>query len=94
MVNKKLSRAVVVAQLVEQSLTTPEVRGSNPVIGKIYIELKASCQNITNIFIVELFTLKRCHKKVVELTMITSSNIVHLKREVGTKYLPQKLTTY
>ena len=27
--------AVVVAQLVEQSLLTPEVRGSNPVIGKI-----------------------------------------------------------
>ena len=30
--------AVVVAQLVEQLLTTPEVRGSNPVICKIYIE--------------------------------------------------------
>ena len=30
--------AVVVAQLVERSLPTPEVRGSNPVIGKIYIE--------------------------------------------------------
>ena len=28
---------VVVAQLVEQSLPTPEVRGSNPVIGKIYL---------------------------------------------------------
>ena len=26
------------AQLVEQSILTPEVRGSNPVIGKIYIE--------------------------------------------------------
>ena len=26
------------AQLVEQSLSTPEVRGSNPVNGKIYIE--------------------------------------------------------
>ena len=82
------------AQLVERSLTTPEARGSNPVIVKIYIELKASSQNITNIFIVELFTLKRWHRKVVEWTMITSSNIVHLKREVGTKYLPQKLTTY
>ena len=33
-----LFRAVVVAQLVEQSLPTPEVRSSNPVIGKIYIE--------------------------------------------------------
>ena len=30
--------AVVVAQLVERSLPTPEVRGSNPVISKIYIE--------------------------------------------------------
>ena len=28
--------AVVVAQLVERSLLIPEVRGSNPVIGKIY----------------------------------------------------------
>ena len=32
-VNKKL-RAVVVAQLVEWSLPIPEVRSSNPVIGK------------------------------------------------------------
>ena len=30
------SGAVVVAQLVERSLLIPEVRGSNPVIGKIY----------------------------------------------------------
>ena len=30
--------AVVVAQLVEQSLSTPEVRSSNPFIGNIYIE--------------------------------------------------------
>ena len=30
--------AVVVAQLVDWSLPTPEVRGSNPVIRKIYIE--------------------------------------------------------
>ena len=30
--------AVVVAQLVELLLPTPEVRGSNPVVGKIYIE--------------------------------------------------------
>ena len=29
---------MVVAQLVERSLSIPEVRGSNPVIGKIYIE--------------------------------------------------------
>ena len=28
---------VVVAQLVERSLPTPEVRGLNPVIGKIYL---------------------------------------------------------
>ena len=31
------SLAVVVAQLVEQSLPTPEIRRLNPVIGKIYI---------------------------------------------------------
>ena len=30
-------RAVVVAQLVEQSLLTPEIRSSNPDIGKIFI---------------------------------------------------------
>ena len=30
--------AVVVAQLVERLLATPEIRGSNPAIGKIYIE--------------------------------------------------------
>ena len=30
--------AVVVAQLVERLLPIPEVRGSNPVISKIYIE--------------------------------------------------------
>ena len=33
-----LRLAVVVAQLVEQSLLIPEVHGSNPVIHKIYIE--------------------------------------------------------
>ena len=31
-------RAAVVAQLVQRLLPTPEVRGSNPVIGEIYIE--------------------------------------------------------
>ena len=35
--NKIEPREVVVAQLVERSLPTPEVRGSNPVIGKIYL---------------------------------------------------------
>ena len=30
-------KAVFAAQLVERSLPTPEVRGLNPVIGKIYI---------------------------------------------------------
>ena len=30
--------AVVVVKLVERSLPIPEVRGLNPVIGKIYIE--------------------------------------------------------
>ena len=32
------NRAVVVAQLVEWSRPTPEVNGSNPAIGKRYIE--------------------------------------------------------
>ena len=33
--NKEQNYAVVVAQLVEQSLLTPEIRGLNPVIGKM-----------------------------------------------------------
>ena len=33
---KSITRAVVVAQLVERSLPITEVRGSNPVIGKNY----------------------------------------------------------
>ena len=36
-------RAVVVAQLVERSILLPEVQGSNPVIGKIYIEHLFAC---------------------------------------------------
>ena len=32
------TRAVLVGQLVKQLLPTPEVRGSIPVIGKIYVE--------------------------------------------------------
>ena len=36
--NNVVNREMVVAQLVEQSLLIPEVRGSNPVIGKFYIE--------------------------------------------------------
>ena len=28
---------MVVAQLVERSVPTPEIRGSNPVIGKLYL---------------------------------------------------------
>ena len=32
-----LNRAVVVAQLVERSLPTSEVCGSNPVIGKLFM---------------------------------------------------------
>ena len=34
-VNEQITRQVVVAQLVERSLPTPEVRGSNPVIVKV-----------------------------------------------------------
>ena len=38
------------AQLVELSLSIPEVRGSNPVIGKIYIEhLTVNCIEKTKI---------------------------------------------
>ena len=38
--------AVVVAKLVERSLPTPEVRGSNPVIGEIvYCQLNRKDEN-------------------------------------------------
>ena len=41
----KISWAVVVALLAEQSLPIPEVYGSNPVIGEFYIKhLFANCQ--------------------------------------------------
>ena len=36
---KNLSREVVVAQLVERSLSIAEVRGSTPVIGKILLNI-------------------------------------------------------
>ena len=39
----KSQRAVVVAQLVEPLLQIPEVRGSNPAIGNIYIEHLFTC---------------------------------------------------
>ena len=43
--NIKISCAVVVAQLVEQSLQTTEVRGSNPVISKLlHITLSVNCK--------------------------------------------------
>ena len=37
-----MTKAVAVAQLVERSLPTLEVRGSNPAIGKICIELSTA----------------------------------------------------
>ena len=45
------SRAVVVGQFVKWSLSIPEVRSSNPVIGKIYIEylFTLNCIQKTNI---------------------------------------------
>ena len=44
------SGAVVVAQLVERSLSIPEVRGSNPVIGKIlYWTFTVNCIEKTKI---------------------------------------------
>ena len=49
---KQRAGALVVAQLVERLLLTPEVRGSNPVIGKIYIEhwsLSTNCIDKTKI---------------------------------------------
>ena len=45
-------RAVVVAQLAEQSLPTPEIRGSNPDIGKI-----------SNVFICQLLSRKDENKE-------------------------------
>ena len=36
--------AVIVAQLVERSLTTPEVRGLNPIIGKFLCRAFVYCE--------------------------------------------------
>ena len=41
--NSDWSGEVVVAQLVERSLLIPEVRGSNPVIGKYLLILNNYC---------------------------------------------------
>ena len=41
--HKNMTSGVVVAQLVERSLPTPEVRSSNPVISKMYME-QCYCQ--------------------------------------------------
>ena len=38
---------VVVAQLADRSLLTPEVRGSNPVIGKILYKTRICCSLLT-----------------------------------------------
>ena len=45
-INNSIVGAVVVAQLVERSHPTPEVRGSNPVIGKL-LNIKNSIVHIT-----------------------------------------------
>ena len=48
--NKCSNRAVVVPQLVERSLPTPEVHGSNPVIGKkIHLMFSVNCIEKTKI---------------------------------------------
>ena len=46
-IKKVLKWLVVVAQLVERSLPIPKVRGSNPVIGKIYVEHLFTCLLLT-----------------------------------------------
>ena len=51
-VNFESCWAVVVAQLVERSLPIPEVRGSNPVIGKIRL-VQTSTASIS----VEIFSM-------------------------------------
>ena len=45
-INNSIVGAVVVAQLVERSHLTPEVRGSNPVMGKL-LNIKNSIVHIT-----------------------------------------------
>ena len=44
---KIIIREVVVAQLVERSIPIPEVPGSTPVTGKIYIEYLFTCLQST-----------------------------------------------
>ena len=57
--------AVVLAKLVERSHPTPEVRSSNPVIGKLYWTFKVNCIEKTKIITKEtwngLFKKEICH---------------------------------
>ena len=58
--------AVVVAQLVEHSLPIPEVRGSNPVIEKNYIEL-------FNVNCIEKTKIKKKRPRMAHLKKLVKS---------------------
>ena len=70
--------AVVVAQLVERSLPTPEVRGSNPVIGKLLYIIFVYCQCKEKTKIMKKRP-EMAHLKKFKLNIV--NQFVHLKQE-------------
>ena len=70
------NRAAVVAQLVEQLLVTPEIRGSNPVNGKLYLLSTVLQMSLHN------KTTKLCKSsmlKNISLCFILSTKYSHFK---------------
>ena len=62
-----MSWAVVLAQLVERLLPTPQVRGSIPVIGKLYIE---------HYFLSTVFKRRKLRKKAPGMTYWKNVNVL------------------
>ena len=81
---------MVVAQLVERSLPTPEVCGSNPVIGKKYIE-----DLLSTVLIRRKEKEKRpgmAHLKNILYSILLSFFIIHLGSKSFSVYMTSVLT--
>ena len=96
--------AVVLAQLVEQLLPTPEVCCSNPVIGKkFYWMFAVNCIEKTKIMkkrpgLAHIFLKKRIEKKLLKFTVDRRLNNLILNstlgRRVGLMSVPYKMMIY
>ena len=67
------------AQLVEQPLLIPEVRGSDPVIGKIYID--------------QLFTINCIEKKKINKKRPGMAHFFLKKKKISTKITSRQIWT-